>query len=449
MELTLTLNEKLAVRFYARRALLLIHRVFTSWRSWAFRFSYHRQLLLDNFTQGYLARRFYGWRWVARSRAGLKLLLRRYWRRRIRHHFSWWKHGAKWLRVKQTLLPLTFSVMKKNVSFQHVVTQRWAVLRQSLAASMIGRNFLTYRLRKLFWAMRTINRCLKNKYFLKILVLRKHREVSRQAAEQETINILLRRAFSCLEEMMNAEGGDVIVQQYLNSVKKVMAQVQHATPGSLLAIAKVFPDNKEAPEFARLWTVRSKAMEVLKRRAQYTVEYSARTRFRFTYPPPYACEHCAQPFLMKAVYTLHRQRGCFVPKQDKRERRASTVAVEAVTQTGRALVRSFKKSIGSPVVGVKKSVRWKEEEEEEGRAGVEEELVVQREPSYVCWTLAEPIVSAALRPIADYLIVPQADLPVQQKQKQLQGRAGPEYDLDSDASNDETSYYDDEEEEYD
>ena len=290
--------------------------------------------------------------------------------------------------------------------------------------------------------MRTINRSVKNKYFLKILVSRKHREVSRQAAEQETTNILLRRAFSCLEDMMNADGGDVIVQQYLNSVKTVMAQVKHAPPGSLLATAKVFPDNKEAPEFARLWTVRSKAMEVLKRRTQYTVEYSSRARFRFTYPPPYACEHCAQPFLMKAVYTLHRQRGCFAPKQKIKERRASIVAVEAVTQTGRALVRSFTNSIGSPVIGVKKSVRWKEKEGEED-AEIEEELEVQREPSYVCWTLAEPIVSAALRPIADYLIVPQAAIPLQQQQQQ--GRAGPEYDSDSDASNDET---DDDDEEY-
>ena len=56
----------------------------------------------------------------------------------------------------------------------------------------------------------------------------------------------------------------------------------------------------------------------------------------------------------------------------------------------------------------------------------------------MCWALAEPIVTAALRPIADYLIIPQVAVPLQ-KQVQEQKRAGPEYDTDSDASNEETS----------
>ncbi len=436
----LTLNEKLAVRFYARRVLYVIHRVFVSWRSWAFRYSYHRQLLLDNFVvNSYLAKRFYGWRWVARSRASLKLLLRRYWRRRIRHHFSWWKHGAKWLRVKQTLLPLTWRLLEQNVLFQRKITYRWSVLRQGLAAEVIQRKFFKYRLRKLFWAMKTINQFLKSRYFLKILILRRKREVSRQAAEQETINILLRRANSCLADMMSAEGGEVIVQQYVNSVKGVTAQVSRATPGSLLASAKVFPDNRDAPEFARLWTVRAKAMEVLKRRATYTVTYSARTRFRFSYPPPYACGHCARPFLMKAEYVSHRQSGCLGPRSEKKRQNPSPL--EAVTQRGVTMVRSLKKSVGPP--------------DRFGRSptglGEDEEVSVESEPSYVCWTLAEPIVSAALRPIADYLIIPQAQVPAQQhQQQQAQSRGqrqhqmleprtvGPEHDLDSDASNEET-----------
>ena len=67
----------------------------------------------------------------------------------------------------------------------------------------------------------------------------------------------------------------------------------------------------------------------------------------------------------------------------------------------------------------------------------------------MCWTLAEPIVTAALRPISDYLVIPRVAVPVQ-KQVQGQGRAGPEYDEDSDASNEETteeSYIEDDEEE--
>ena len=176
---------------------------------------------------------------------------------------------------------------------QRKITHQWSTMRQGLAASMIQRNFLRYQLRKLFWAMKTINQFLKSKYFLKILVQRKKREASRQAAEQETINILLRRAYSCLEDMMSAEGGEIIVQQYVNSVKRVISQIENATPGSLLATAKVFPENKEAPEFARLWTVRAKAMEVLKRRVSCTVALQRSYSFSLHVSPSFCmCTLC-------------------------------------------------------------------------------------------------------------------------------------------------------------
>ena len=329
------------------------------------------------------------------------------------------------------------------------VTHKWASFRCGIAALMIQRKFVSYQLKKLFWAMKTINNFLKSRYFLRLLVQRKKREESRHAAEQETINILIRRANSCMEDMMNADRGDVILLQYLNSVKTVLAQVQNATPGSLLASAKVFPDLKDAPEFARLWTVRAKAMEVLKRRCIYTVTYSARTRFRFTYPPPYACEHCAEPFLMKSLFSLHRKRGCGVDTQKfvKKKagwkagvahRRAAAAGQQAAKSFGEAML-SLKMSLSSPdksYVNGKKVLSYNERNQEgEGEdedTNQDDEVPIQQEPSYVCWTLAEPIVSAALRPIAEYLIVPQ--IPQAQKQQQYYNR--PEYD--SDNSNDET-----------
>ena len=418
------LHERLALRMSVRRISRLAWYAFKSWKSYCFRFIYHRELLLQNFVvHSYVSRRFYAWRWIARTNASLGVLMRKYWRRRCRHHFMLWKYIARWLKSKQVKYPLVLDRLKRNVVLQRHVIARWAHLRMSMAAVTVYRAFLRYRLRKLFWAMKLINRMIKTRYGMKIVRMRKHREKSRAAAEMETLNILLRRASSCLEDMMNGNGGEMIVTQYLTSVKSVIARVKAAPPGSSLAAASVFPDPKDAPEFAKLWTVRAKAMEVLKMRCIYTVTELSIRRFRLTYPPPYECDVCSKPFILKAHYVQHRlddecdnhiHRFHFNMTHNKREEDASSLQ-----SSGKYLVNAISRSLtaSSALLSASKSENKAKKREDTakrmpgdgddeasvGSSGNKSSSRIAAVQTCVCWSLAEPIVGAALKPIEPYL----------------------------------------------
>lgn len=396
------LHERLALRMSVRRTSRIAWQAFRNWKRYCFRFIYHRELLLQNFVvNSYLSRRFYAWRWVTRTSASLGILLRKYWRRRCRHHFMLWKYVARWLHTKQVKYPLVLHLFHRNVLVQRKIVAKWAHLRMSLASMTIHKAFLRYRLRKIFWAMKVINRLIKTREGMKIVKMRKQREKSRAAAETETLNILLRRASSCLEDMMNGDGGDVILNQYLNSVKGVIARVKAASPGSTLASAQVFPDPKDAPEFTKLWTVRAKAMEVLKMRCTHTVTELSTRRFRLTYPPPYECEICYKSFILKAHYSQHRLDDECDDHLQQLATRGDVKDASQLHSSGKYIANAISKGallLSSNPKNTKN--RESRGDSSTSRAPASSTSIVQ---SCVCWSLAEPIVGAALKPIEIYL----------------------------------------------
>jgi hypothetical protein len=256
--------------------------------------------------------------------------------------------------------------------------------------------------------------------------MRKQREKSRVAAEMETLNILLRRASSCLEDMMNGNGGEMIMTQYLNSVKSVIARVKAAPPGSSLASANVFPHPRDAPEFTRLWTVRAKAMEVLKMRCTYTVTELSIRRFRLTYPPPYECDVCSKPFILKAHYVQHRlddecdqhiHRFHLNMAENKRKNEEKEEGASALRSSSKFIVNALSQSLsasngllgGGSAMKTSKAQRRNAGGEDDASAGSSDDDVGRRGggmsavQACVCWSLAEPIVGAALKPIEPYL----------------------------------------------
>jgi hypothetical protein len=395
--------------------LTLVSLAFEGWRRLSFKFVYHRELLLQNFVMHvYISKRFYAWRWIARSNASMKKLMRRYWRRRHRHYFTKWKYETRWRRTKEAVYPVVFNAFMANMMKHRRIVLKWAQLRMGFATVFIYRAFLRFKLRRLFWAIKLINRNIKKKYDLKLVAWRKLREKSRAAAEQETCNILLRRSASCLEDLVNGSRGDVIIGQYLNSVKAVIKQVEGAPPGSLLSTAKIFPDPHDAPEFAKLWTVRAKAMEVLKRRCQYTVTEASVRRFRLTYPPLYECDQCSANFILKGEYAHHRNYECTgvtVLKDFTSRSKAAAVAAgvnhkatgsteQTMTERGKSIALAVQRSIEASKTALGNKIKSECETPDKTTMETDSFSPLQ---SCVCWSLAEPIVAAALRPIAVYL----------------------------------------------
>lgn len=70
----------------------------------------------------------------------------------------------------------------------------------------------------------------------------------------------------------------------------------------------VFPSKEHMPEIAMKWTVRGKAMHILRHRCDFEVAEFTRTKFRDFNMPIYACPKCNQTFIFRShkVYHVHR-----------------------------------------------------------------------------------------------------------------------------------------------
>ena len=75
----------------------------------------------------------------------------------------------------------------------------------------------------------------------------------------------------------------------------------------------VFPDKIDMPEIGMKWTVRGKAMHILRHRVTYEVTAWARANYRKATPPLYYCSRCDEKFVLKAAVRNHRAICTYAP----------------------------------------------------------------------------------------------------------------------------------------
>lgn len=401
----------LADEMARKRGNRIYRKVFVGWRIHVFRYIFLRDQILQNYILNtYLARRFYAWRLVARRSQALALCIKSCWRRRREHRFSWWIHSTRWNALKLKLHLRVFRVLKNNSKLQKVVRRRWQAIgnhkRRDWAARKIQMVQRWHAPRRTYHARKLIKYWFMLKFGMKLLKRRRREELRRAEYENETSDILVRRALENLDGLLNDEGS-VILSQYLRSVNGVSKQIETAQPGTLLSKAKLFPTPKEAPEFAKLWTVRAKAMAVLRMRCTAEVVRLARRRFRQTSPCLYECKRCAVTFLIRQEKLHHQMNECpFKPFEEDVEDEDYEIEEgnEGDPDHERSDWESSVQNKGGLQVMAKATKRWRQRLKAKTKGyGVSEDNMDELDRDYICWKLAAPIVEAALQPLAAYL----------------------------------------------
>ena len=247
---------------------------------------------------------------------------------------------------------------------------------------------------------------------IKLIRRRNRAEKRRLHYEFETTNILIRRAQLNLENLLNEEGS-IVELQYMRAVRGVLKktekeqtaliqqqrQILKNSPerGGVVLLPphtaqRVFPTPKEAPELAHLWTMRAKAMYVLKQCCTFEVTRLARNRFRVASPPLYQCFRCGSVFVLRCEVYLHKHQ--MVRCQIRGGKVLADIAAQKTPGKPRTMTSSEGKGEKEGGVGIKnKNVNSDTVEDEEEYA----------QPDYLCWKLALPIVDAALQPLGVYL----------------------------------------------
>ena len=378
------MSELLAKQMVKMRTGKLAAKAFYAMRNDIFRILYAREDKLSKYLlHVYLARRFYAWQRTTRINAVLGKAVRQHWRRKRRHRFFWWKYVTRWLRFKQNMGTNVISCFWHYKQYQQLIFGKWAYFRRGLAAKCIQRVFTRFRFRRLFWAMVRVKYATGNHWGLKIIRMRKHHEMLRLKAEQETVDILLRRAQTALDDILNDdEQGELYLTQYLQSVAYVQKQIQNAAPGSRMSNARVFPSTGEEAGIALCWTTRSKAMHVLKLRIITVVTKLARRRFRHTYPPKFECKNCHHISLQKKEHLDHNIHRCQYAPHHREEH--DNANANTSVMSGKDSIRS----LGYVFFGAK-----------DKSAGSSSAKYWDKDPNYVCWKLAQPMVDLALVPL--------------------------------------------------
>ena len=145
----------------------------------------------------------------------------------------------------------------------------------------------------------------------------------------------------------------------------------------------------------------SGVMEVLKMRCTHTVTELSTRRFRLTYPPHYECEICYKSFILKAHYSQHRLDDECDDHLQQLATRGDVKDASQLHSSGKYIANAISKGallLSSNPKNTKN--RESRGDSSTSRAPASSTSIVQ---SCVCWSLAEPIVGAALKPIEIYL----------------------------------------------
>ena len=303
---TMSVHELLAIRVANQRLFSYIHKIFVAWRNYVFTLFYMRHdMVVYHHYRRVVVPIFNAWYKFTRRHARVGILLRRHWRRKRKHAFQIWKFSMKYQRHKEYHYDKVLAIFYNNLQYGRHIAKKWIYLMQGLYVVKIQHAFKCYRYRKIFWAMKTIKRTIMTCNGFRLLRIRKIYDHKRKIAEDETVSILNRRSQTCIDDFFSQDNdhAQVMIEKYLHDVHDALEEIENAPKKSTLKRTKMFPSSKERNELSMCWTVRSKAISILKIRCHDIVSFSARKRFRQTYPPRYECYRCYQVFtLRKEVY---------------------------------------------------------------------------------------------------------------------------------------------------
>ncbi len=375
IDIPVHVNALLAKRFHLKKLQNFAHRVFIEWRRWVFSLHFTRDLIVSqHLLMTLMSKIVRRWQLITKISAKLGKCVRRHWKRKKTHSFALWKCSTNINRRKFLLQLETFTALRSAHFLRQRVAAKWVYFRIGLAALIVQRFFIRLSYRRRFSAMKTIKYFLLRKKGVKILKFRKREELHRQNSENETVDILVRRARNCYEDFVKSDNPRVrdLLEDYFSALNNILQDPKMEQ--------KVFPTISELPELATLWTLKSKGLSVLKQQCDDTVKFYGIKRFRLSYPPPYQCYRCFKTFtLRKECYDHGRNRCTVLMYKGVRSNEPHIYDIGISNGSSRVYSKYFTLStrLSYPMT----------------------------KPDYMCGILAQPLVERILQPLTPYIMM--------------------------------------------
>jgi hypothetical protein len=297
----LTRNERFADHFHRKLCKKIALRVFRGWAGQTQMYMYLRGNMKKCYQLKYLGRRFYAWRFVGQLSKRFRVCIKSYWRRHRLRRFKWWKLLTQWAALKERIYAKNFDLLVRYMAYRRRIKQNWQhiVARQRLkeACIVVQRVFRWHRPRYVHWARVMVKSTVLSHCLLRLHRKRKYKELIRGRREEAATKDMIERGLLYLRKLLQDTEGRALYWIYLREVK----QRWNDKPNRHF----VFPDKVAMPEIGMKWTVRGKAMHILRHRCAYEVEEFTRIKFREFSPPLYACHKCDETFLFKKHKLWH------------------------------------------------------------------------------------------------------------------------------------------------
>ena len=297
----LTRNERFADHFYRKLCKKVALRVFQAWAYQTETYLYLRHSMMHCYHIKYLGRRFYAWRYISRLSTRFRVCIKSYWRRHRLRRFKWWKLWTQWAALKESIYAKYFDLLIRYMAYRRRIKQQWVHvitwLQIKEACVVVQRVFRWHWPRYQHWARVMIKSSILTHFLLRLHCKRKLNEIHRRHLEETAIKDMIDRGYLYLRKLLQDTEGRALYWTYLREVK----QRWNDKPNRQF----VFPDKSIMPEIGMKWTVRGKAMHILRHRCAVEVADFTRVKFREYSPPLYACNKCDETFLFKKHKMYH------------------------------------------------------------------------------------------------------------------------------------------------
>jgi hypothetical protein len=175
------------------------------------------------------------------------------------------------------------------------IKDRWARLAHRLVsdacAALIQGAWRWHRSRLEFWAKKRIKAAVLKYFLMKVHMQRKRLDDARRRNEEAAVLDMVNKGNFYLRKLLQDRDGKVLFDIYISEVRRR----HNDKPNRHL----LFPSKEDMPELYFNWTLRGKAMHVLRHRCEAEVREFARSKFRGVYVPLYSCRRCDETFLFK------------------------------------------------------------------------------------------------------------------------------------------------------
>jgi hypothetical protein len=298
----ITFKERMADKLYRRISRRFCKLIFDEWYKYSFRYTMIRRNLLACYNMTYLSRRFFAWRYVAHLSVCFRKCLKIFWKRIRRSYFRWWKVWTTWEAEKERLCRQTFRQLQLHAVYQSGIRYRWTTMIRTHyrlhCVRVIQRSYRWHRMRRFFWANRVIKKLFMDYFIIWLIRRRKRREKKRAQQEELAIQQMISRSDLYLRKFLQCHDGKEMTWTYLHEINVLWKDKKIRD--------KIFPTKEEMPEIDMKWTVRGKAMHILRHRTIEEVSDWARAQFRQSCPPCYLCPRCQAVFSLKVIAREHK-----------------------------------------------------------------------------------------------------------------------------------------------